>query len=75
MERYTADMLIQDVLASHPDAVAVFERHGLACPSCFGASMETLEAVAVMHEVPVEQLLRELHDLPAPATREGAHGH
>lgn len=63
MPSYTEDSLIRDVLVSHPEAAAVFERHGLACASCYGADMETVSAVACMHEVPIDVLLAELNDL------------
>jgi hybrid cluster-associated redox disulfide protein len=65
MQQYTADMLISDVLVSHPEAVAVFNRFGLGCPSCLAAELETLQSVATMHDVPVESLLEALQDLPA----------
>ncbi|MBE0416511.1 MAG: DUF1858 domain-containing protein [Coriobacteriia bacterium] len=71
MPRYTADMLIQDVLTSHPGAAAVFERHGLACKSCLAAGMETLGAVAHMHDVSVESLIAELDALPDSSEKGG----
>jgi len=61
VENVTADMLISDVLASQPRAASVFGRLGLGCPSCFAASMETLSAVAAMHDVSVDELLAELN--------------
>ena len=70
MAPFTPDTLIRDVLVSHPDAADVFERHGLACPSCLAASMESVAAVASMHEVSVSTLLAELNDLSA-ASAEG----
>lgn len=71
MARFTPDTLIKDVLVSHPDAADVFDRHGLACPSCLAAGMESVAAVASMHEVPVASLLAELNDLPdGPAEEE-----
>jgi len=66
MGQYTADMLIRDVLVSRPDTADIFERHGLGCASCMAAGMETVAAVAVMHDVPVDSLLAELNGLPAP---------
>jgi hybrid cluster-associated redox disulfide protein len=71
MARFTPDSLIQDVLVSRPDAAGVFERHGLACPSCLAAGMESVAAVASMHEVSVSALLAELNSLPVgPAEEE-----
>lgn len=63
MPPITADMLIRDILMAHPHAAAVFERHGLACPQCLAAGMETLSAVAGVHEVAVHSLLDELNEL------------
>lgn len=63
MPRYSPDMLIQDALLSHPGAAEVFERHGLACAGCLASGMETLGAVATVHEVSVDALLGELEAL------------
>jgi len=60
-----ADTLIKDVIASHPDAAAVFERHGLGCASCLAAGMESVSAVASVHDVPLAVLLAELSVLYA----------
>lgn len=60
---YTRDTLIRDVLTSHADAVAVFERHGLACAACMGADLESLASVATMHEISLEELLADLNAL------------
>jgi hybrid cluster-associated redox disulfide protein len=71
MARFTPDTLIRDVLVSHPNAADGFDRHGLACPSCLASGMESVAAVATMHEVSVSALLDELNDLPdAPAEEE-----
>ncbi len=61
MADITSDTLIRDVLVGHPDAARIFERHGLACASCMASGMETVSAVATMHEVSVEALLTELN--------------
>lgn len=71
MPEITSQMLIRDVLVSHPQAADVFDRHGLACASCLAAGMETVSAVASMHEVSVDALLIELNALPiGPAEEE-----
>jgi hybrid cluster-associated redox disulfide protein len=69
MQQYSPDMLISDVLVSHPEAVAVFTRFGLGCPSCMAAEMETLRSVATMHDVPVENLLAALDAMPLSEDR------
>jgi len=63
MARVTADMLISDVLASCPGSVRVFERYGLACGACMAAGMESLSAVATVHDVPLAQLIADLDRL------------
>jgi hybrid cluster-associated redox disulfide protein len=65
VQTYTRDMLIRDVLTSHEGVSVVFERHGLGCAQCIGADMETLAAVASMHEISVDVLLDDLNDLVA----------
>lgn len=72
MSQYSADMRISEVLVSNPRAVSVFSSLGLGCSSCMAAEMETLESVASMHDVPVEQLLSALDAMP-PTENEGAH--
>lgn len=59
----TADMLISHVLSTHPESAAVFARHGLGCPSCLAAGMETVSAVASMHDVDVDALLAEINEV------------
>jgi hybrid cluster-associated redox disulfide protein len=71
MARFTPDTLIRDVLVSTPAATDVFDRHGLACPSCLAAGMESVAAVASMHEVSVAALLAELNELPDVSAEEG----
>jgi len=71
MPRVTQDTMIRDVLMGHPEAADVFDRHGLACASCLASGMETVSAVAAMHDVSVEALLADLNGLPdSPAPEE-----
>lgn len=63
MDRFTPDTPIRDVLTQHPEALAVFDSHGLGCSSCIAADMETLASVATMHDVPLEVLLADLNAL------------
>lgn len=69
--RYTTDMLISDILKSNRAAAEVFARHGLSCPSCLAADVETLSAVAHMHDVDPRVLIAELEELPDASTEEG----
>jgi hybrid cluster-associated redox disulfide protein len=70
MNAFTADTLIRDVLVAHPEAADIFERHGLACASCLASGMESVSAVASMHDVSVSALLTELNNLPAVPAEE-----
>jgi hybrid cluster-associated redox disulfide protein len=63
MATFTRDTLIRDVLDSLEGSAAVFERHGLGCPMCLAADMETLASVASMHDIPVEGLIADLNAL------------
>jgi hybrid cluster-associated redox disulfide protein len=63
MRRITADMLISDVLEACPGSAAVFERHGLACPACLASGMESVSAVATVHDVSLEALIADLDRL------------
>lgn len=63
MAHIDAEMLISDVLQSCPGAAAVFERYGLGCAGCLAASMESLHAVAAVHDVDVLALLDDLNSL------------
>lgn len=67
---YRADMLISEVLTSNQAAAEVFARHGLSCASCLAADMETLAAVAQMHDVDVDVLIGELDSLSGTPSEE-----
>jgi hybrid cluster-associated redox disulfide protein len=54
------DMPIIEALATSPGARAVFEAHGMACSLCLGASTESIEAGAIMHQVDPDELVAEL---------------
>lgn len=61
MGRYTADMLISDVLAAGPEAARVFESFDLGCAGCLASGMESVSAVASSHDVSVDELLEALN--------------
>jgi hybrid cluster-associated redox disulfide protein len=62
------DQSIIDALALHPGARAVFERYGMGCSVCMGASSESIEAGAIMHCVPPDEVVKALNDLQADET-------
>ncbi len=65
MDAFKPETPIRDVLTSHPEATTVFLRHGLGCPTCLAADMETLSSVASMHDIGLELLLADLNALIA----------
>ena len=54
---------IIELLRSHPTARDVFARHGMGCIGCMGATTETIENGAKMHDIDIEALLKELNAL------------
>ncbi len=60
MAEQLANRLIKDVISSHPEAAAVFEKHGLGCASCLASGMESVADAASVHDVPLDVLLTEL---------------
>ena len=63
MARYDRNTPIRDILTSDPRAISIFEKHGLPCAGCMAADMETVSAVASMHDISVEALLQDLNQL------------
>ncbi len=64
MSAFVKDMSILEALEAHPESRRVFEQHGMACCTCIGADLETIEAGAIMHDVDVDQVVDALNRLP-----------
>jgi len=58
----TREMTIGQILREHPETIAVFKRFGLDCHTCQIASLESVESGAEVHQVNIDDLLRELND-------------
>ena len=56
-----AEMLIQEVLLRYPATLPVFRRYGLPCPRCLASGYENLAQLAVMLDVALPDLLRDLN--------------
>lgn len=54
---------IIEALRSHPRAREVFAKHGMGCIGCMGATSETIENGARMHDINIDALLKELNEL------------
>jgi len=58
----TRTTVIADILREHPECVEVFDRHGMPCLTCMGASTGTIEEGAMMHDVDLEKIIDELRE-------------
>jgi hybrid cluster-associated redox disulfide protein len=65
MATFSKEMSILEALESHPEARGVFESHGMSCCLCIGATSESVEAGAIMHQVDPETVVAELNRLRA----------
>ena len=59
----TKEMIIADIIAQHPETVAVFRQYNLDCYECQIADLETLGHGAGVHRVAIDQLLASLNDV------------
>jgi len=56
----TQESKVEDILREHPECIEVFDRHGMPCRTCMMISYSTVGEGAIMHDVDLETLLREL---------------
>jgi hybrid cluster-associated redox disulfide protein len=68
MTTFHKDMSITAALEAHPGARAIFERHGMSCCLCLGASSESVEAGSIMHSVSADEIVEELNQLKTETT-------
>ena len=59
----TKETAIIKVLRSYPMAREIFARHGMGCIGCMGATNESIENGAKMHDIDVDALLKELNEM------------
>ncbi len=62
---YTGDMIVSDIVDSHPQAKDVLQSFGLPCCRCIVAYHETLAEGLQPHELDVETVLKKLNTLPS----------
>jgi len=55
---------IGELLQDHPELRDLLARRGIHCDECFIAERETLAGMAAMHDLDLQQLLRELEAGP-----------
>ncbi|HAE39517.1 MAG TPA: disulfide oxidoreductase [Candidatus Riflebacteria bacterium] len=61
MEKICAEMTIAQILKLHPNAQKILMRHGMYCIGCSIGESESLGDAAEMHQVSIDDLLRDLN--------------
>jgi hybrid cluster-associated redox disulfide protein len=54
-------MSIEEVVRKYPEAIVIFERHGLGCLGCQAALFESIEQGAEVHGINVDALIADLN--------------
>ena len=62
----TREMIISDIISSHPQTIAVFRSFGLDCMECQIADYEEVEHGAGVHNVDIVKLLKALNAVIKP---------
>ena len=66
--KFVSDMTVSSALSLHPKARWVFAAYHLGgCSTCGLADSETLDEVARVYRLPLDQFLRDLNSLVAPS--------
>src|SRR6266849_3763047 len=64
-ETITSDMIIHDIVTTHPETVKIFHGQGLPCTACAVGSRESVAGGARTHRFPPEKLAILVSDLNA----------
>ena len=59
----TKNSIIGDVLDQYPDTAELFFSIGMHCLGCPASQGETLEEAAIVHGIPIENLMEMLDEL------------
>ena len=59
--KFSKDMSIMEIIEQNPNAVAVFQKHGLGCIGCMAAHYESVEEGARAHGLDIEKLMSDLN--------------
>ena len=70
MELVRKEMRVSEVLLAYPSTEEVFARFGMACATCQGAPVETVEVCARMASVEVTELLEALNRVAAQSRKD-----
>ena len=61
MKKITKDMPIGEVVKNHPEAAAVFQKHGLHCLGCAIAHYENIEQGCSAHGIDPDKLVEDIN--------------
>lgn len=63
MNRFTEDMYISDIIKEDVRAIDVLKKYGMNCGSCNAVFTSRLKDAAIVHDVKLSELLKELNSL------------
>lgn len=63
-ERFNKDMTFAQAMQTTPAVVQVLRKYNLGCIGCMGAQNESLEQGCQAHGLNVNELLKDLNELP-----------
>ncbi len=63
-EKFTKDMTFALALQTDPAVAGVLRKYNLGCIGCMGAQNESLEQGANAHGIDVNEMLKDLNELP-----------
>ena len=58
----TKDMIISEVIDSHPELIPTFFENGMMCIGCPASQGESIEAAATVHGLDADQLITALNE-------------
>ena len=61
--KITKETIMFEILTAHPEALSIFESHGMSCSGCMKVMKENLEEAAIRHRADLAALLCELNSL------------
>lgn len=64
-KQIASESLVQEVVERHPQAIAIFARHGLQCVGCYISPYHTIADSAREYAVALDALLAELNQAVA----------
>jgi len=57
------DTKIEKIIQSYPKAIKVFEKYNFHCINCPAARLETIEQGAMVHNIDIDELIKELNKI------------